>query len=178
MQTADTTTAAAIPGFSSSPKKRAAAAAAAPAEATLNDVNNNLRLLVDAVRRGVEVFAEAVCLLFPCAPLASNLRRIPSRLVAGLIKLVRTFRSRMSLLFIPKKRNQMLQRRKKKKKKKRTSSKTTTTTMMSLTLKIPTIWIFNPLADGLSACHLHVFSLRFACVALVMLGFCGSYSLH
>jgi uncharacterized membrane protein YheB (UPF0754 family) len=64
MQYVDSQSVKATSGFSGTSRRRAAASAASGA--SLEDINNNVRLLVDAVRRLTEVVVDSVRLLFPC----------------------------------------------------------------------------------------------------------------
>jgi hypothetical protein len=64
MQYVDSQFVKAASGFSGTSRRRAAAPAADGA--SLKDINNNVRLLVDAVRRLTEVVVDSVRLLFPC----------------------------------------------------------------------------------------------------------------
>jgi hypothetical protein len=73
------------PGFAAAEKTRVSSAAAGGA--SLDDVNNNLRLLVDAVRRLTEVVATHVYMPFSYASYELIFDRLTFRLVTGLSNL-------------------------------------------------------------------------------------------
>jgi hypothetical protein len=73
------------PDFAAAEKTGVSSAAAGGA--SLDDVNNNLRLLVDAVRRLTEVIATHVCMPFPYVLYELTFGRLIFRLVTGLSNL-------------------------------------------------------------------------------------------
>lgn len=82
MKKADNESIRTAPDFAAAKKTRISSAATAGA--TLDDVNNNLCLLVDAVRRLTEVVATHVCMPFPYVSYDLIFGRLIFRLVTGL----------------------------------------------------------------------------------------------
>ena len=85
MKNADNESIETAPDFAAAEKTGVSSAAAGGA--SLDDVNNNLCLLVDAVRRLTEVVATHVCMPFPYVLYELTFGRLIFRLVTGLSNL-------------------------------------------------------------------------------------------
>jgi hypothetical protein len=85
MKNADNESIKTVPDFAAAEKTRVSSATAG--RASPGDVNNNLRLLVDAVRRLTEVIASHVYMPFPYVSYDLIVGRLMFRLVTGLSNL-------------------------------------------------------------------------------------------